>query len=116
MRQKDTIETLDKITRVEVIDDYGRAYVGYTLHSVKMSIQDDGRTLKLFVSKKLKKRWIMYLTDEILGKIYDYEDQIKKDNDIDFYMHHSDRLKLVDGILEIIQDLLKDTLKWKKYC
>lgn len=54
MRQKDTMETLDKITRVEVIDAYGRAYVGYHLHSVKMAIQDDGRTLKLFISKTRK--------------------------------------------------------------
>lgn len=37
------------VTRVEVIDETGRAYVKYNRSDVEISIQDDGRTLKLFV-------------------------------------------------------------------
>lgn len=40
-----------KITRVEVIDENGRAYVGNDL-VVTVSIQDDGRTMKVFVRKQ----------------------------------------------------------------
>ena len=40
------------VTRVEVIDDNGRAYVGYGLESVSHSVQDDGQTLKIFVENE----------------------------------------------------------------
>tara|TARA_R110000772_G_scaffold81651_3_gene173579 strand:- start:674 stop:865 length:192 start_codon:yes stop_codon:yes gene_type:complete len=39
------------ITRLEVIDD-GRELVKYDLKDVKISIQDDGRTMKIFVNKQ----------------------------------------------------------------
>ena len=39
------------ITRLEVIDD-GRELVKYDLKDVRISIQDDGRTMKIFVNKK----------------------------------------------------------------
>lgn len=37
------------VTRVEVIDG-GRAYVARGAHSIVLSLQDDGRTLKVFVN------------------------------------------------------------------
>jgi hypothetical protein len=40
------------VTRVEVIDDNGRAYVGYGLDSVSHWVQDDGQTLKIFVENE----------------------------------------------------------------
>jgi hypothetical protein len=40
------------VTRVEVIDDNGRAYVGYGLDSVSHCVQDDGQTLKIFVENE----------------------------------------------------------------
>jgi len=43
----------DKITRVEVIDDSGRAYVKWDIDKVLLDIQDDGRTLKVFVAKPI---------------------------------------------------------------
>jgi hypothetical protein len=43
----------DKITRVEVIDDSGRAYVKWDIDKVLIDIQDDGRTLKVFVGKPI---------------------------------------------------------------
>lgn len=42
-----------KINRVEVIDEKGRSYVNWNSNNkVSLSIQDDGRTLKVFIGKK----------------------------------------------------------------
>jgi hypothetical protein len=41
-----------KVTRLEVIDEDGRSYVKYGITDVQFSLQDDGRTLKLFVKVK----------------------------------------------------------------
>lgn len=39
-----------KVTRVEVIDDLtGRAYSNYNASNVIVQLQDDGRTLKVFI-------------------------------------------------------------------
>ena len=38
-----------EITRVEVIDSTGRAYTKWDVKDVEMSIQDDGRTMKIFL-------------------------------------------------------------------
>lgn len=41
------------VTRVEVIDHTGRSYVNWNiLNKVTLSLQDDGRTLKVFVERK----------------------------------------------------------------
>jgi len=37
------------VKRVEVIDNDGRIYTKYDVKSVRYQLQDDGRTLKLFV-------------------------------------------------------------------
>ena len=39
---------LSNVTRVEVIDGYGRSYTSYNADAVHIAIQDDGRTLKVF--------------------------------------------------------------------
>lgn len=39
-----------KITRVEVIDDYGRAYVNTKTKVDSLDLQDDNRTLKIFIT------------------------------------------------------------------
>jgi hypothetical protein len=44
----------DSVTRVEVIDESGRAYVKYGVQKVELSIQDDFKTLKIFISKPLE--------------------------------------------------------------
>ena len=46
----------DKVTRIEVIDHQsdpviGRAYTKYNCEKVELQLQDDGRTLKIFISK-----------------------------------------------------------------
>jgi hypothetical protein len=45
---------VDKVTRVEVIDETGRAYVNYLENDqeVVCSLQDDERTLKVFINRK----------------------------------------------------------------
>lgn len=47
------MQNFDKVTRFEVIDGTGRAYVRYGV-SVKLQLQDDDRTLKVFISKNEK--------------------------------------------------------------
>lgn len=42
---------LSKITRVELITYKGREYVNHNVTRVELQIQDDERTLKLFVSQ-----------------------------------------------------------------
>jgi len=47
-----------KVTRIEVIDHQsepvvGRAYTKYNCEKVELQLQDDGRTLKIFISKNL---------------------------------------------------------------
>lgn len=44
-----------KVTRFEVIDDTGRAYVREGV-SVLVAYQDDGKTLKVFVGKAAQRR------------------------------------------------------------
>ena len=47
----DVIEA-EKVTRVEVIDENGRSYVNWNKdNKVLVQVQDDGRTLKIFISK-----------------------------------------------------------------
>jgi hypothetical protein len=46
----------DNVTRVEVIDQDGRSYVNWDDNNkVKLSFQDDGRTLKVFISNREEK-------------------------------------------------------------
>ena len=39
---------LSKVTRVEVIDGYGRSYTSYNADKVHITVQDNGHTLKVF--------------------------------------------------------------------
>lgn len=50
---KDQTFDLPKITRVEVIDEDGRSYVNWDKNSrVRISIQDNLKTLKIFITDK----------------------------------------------------------------
>ena len=40
---------VSKVTRLEVIDENGRSYTKYQISDVKFSLQDDARTLKIFL-------------------------------------------------------------------
>ena len=46
----DSIEAFPHVTRVEVIGKNGREFVQWNCSNVKISIQDDKRTLKVFLS------------------------------------------------------------------
>jgi sporulation protein YlmC with PRC-barrel domain len=43
---------LKDVDRVEVIDSKGRAFTRYRVSDVKMDIEDEGRTLKIFISSQ----------------------------------------------------------------
>jgi hypothetical protein len=45
----DCLTGLPEVNRVEVIDSQGRSYVKYGTHDVSYSLQDNGRTLKVFI-------------------------------------------------------------------
>lgn len=45
---------LPQVTRVEVIDSNGRTYVCMDASKVRLSIQDDGRTIKIFLDGRDK--------------------------------------------------------------
>ena len=46
-------ELLPMVTRVEVIDENGRSYVNWDNdYMVTIQLQDDGRTLKIFIDKE----------------------------------------------------------------
>ena len=42
-------DSFSDVTRVEVIDNNGRSYTKNWVDSVEIQLQDDGKTLKLFV-------------------------------------------------------------------
>jgi hypothetical protein len=42
----------EKVTRVEIIDDEGRQYVNTNTSNVKLSLQDEERTLKIFINNR----------------------------------------------------------------
>lgn len=46
----DNLLVPQEITRLEVIDEKGRSYVNMDVQTIATSVQDDGRTLKLFVT------------------------------------------------------------------
>ena len=48
----DDAQALSEVTRLEVIDHTGRAYVNHKVKLVSLSMQDEGRTLKVFVEER----------------------------------------------------------------
>lgn len=48
---KEKVQDYSQVTRVEVIDASGRAYTKLNIKSVELQLQDDARTLKLFISE-----------------------------------------------------------------
>ncbi len=48
----DFIESYPDITRVEVITNEGREFVRYDCSNVQVSLQDEGRTLKVFLKQE----------------------------------------------------------------
>lgn len=44
----------DFVNRIEVIDETGRAYTNYKVEGTTFDLQDDGRTLKIFITSSDK--------------------------------------------------------------
>lgn len=51
----DNIDT-GLVTRVEVVDENGRSYVKYGVSDIEFSLQDQGRTLKIFLKVESNER------------------------------------------------------------
>lgn len=49
----DFLKNYPEVTRVEVVTNYGRELVLYECSNVQVSLQDDGRTIKVFLRYKL---------------------------------------------------------------
>ncbi len=48
----DFLRNFPNVTRVEVITDDGREFVRYECSNVQVSLQDDGRTVKVFLKQE----------------------------------------------------------------
>lgn len=46
------LELGEEITRIEVVDDSGRVYSNWKVTNSKLSLQDDNKTLKIFIKGK----------------------------------------------------------------
>lgn len=53
--KKNNNEYTTDISRIEVIDSKGRSYVNMDVKSSMISIQDDGRTMKVFINDNKSK-------------------------------------------------------------
>ena len=64
---KEALEQLTKLTRLEVIDNNGRAYVNMAIDKLEFSYQDEGRTLKIFTNGagELQPAWQGLTADEL---------------------------------------------------
>ncbi len=52
LTMKSTVVNTEKVTRVEVIDENGRSYVNWKEdNKIMIQVQDDGRTLKIFITQ-----------------------------------------------------------------
>jgi len=49
----DFLQSYPQVTRVEVITDNGRELVRYECSDVQVSLQDDGQTIKVFLSSTI---------------------------------------------------------------
>jgi hypothetical protein len=48
----DFLKNYSNVTRVEIITNEGREFVRYDCSNVQVSLQDDSRTLKVFLKQK----------------------------------------------------------------
>jgi hypothetical protein len=92
----------DKVTRVEIIDEEGRSYVNWDDNNkVELSFQDDGRTLKVFISRVNPDEREPHSL--ITKTLKDYFDELEKMTDLE-------RLKLYDE--EISKEMPEDFKDW----
>lgn len=44
----------NKVTRFEIVDRFGRSYSNWNVEDIEFSLQDDGKTLKVFLRDNSK--------------------------------------------------------------
>jgi hypothetical protein len=52
MTETDLLKSYPEVTRIEVITDNGREFVRHNCANVRVSLQDDGRTVKVFLKQE----------------------------------------------------------------
>ena len=52
MTETDPLKSYPEVTRIEVITDNGREFVRHNCADVQVSLQDDGRTIKVFLKQE----------------------------------------------------------------
>ena len=52
MTETDLLKSYPEVTRIEVITDNGREFVRHNCANVRVSLQDDGRTIKIFMHQE----------------------------------------------------------------
>ena len=52
MTETDLLKSYPEVTRIEVITDNGREFVRHNCADVQVSLQDDGRTIKVFLKQE----------------------------------------------------------------
>jgi hypothetical protein len=48
-KQQPITHLMQEVTRLEIIDENGRSYTKYQIANIEFSLQDDNRTLKIFL-------------------------------------------------------------------
>jgi hypothetical protein len=82
MSNYDNVNKYENVNRLEIIDDKGRSYINLGVVGMTFDLQDQGKTLKIFVSndaeqeKKLRNEILDELTkfSQLLGM---YDDQLR---------------------------------------
>lgn len=82
MSNHDNVNKYENVNRLEIIDDKGRSYIKLGVVGMTFDLQDQGKTLKLFVSsdveqeKRLRNEILNELTklSQLLGT---YDDQLQ---------------------------------------
>jgi hypothetical protein len=73
MPNGDFLYSYPQVTRVEVITNNGRELVRYECSNVQVSLQDDGRTIKVFLSQKQIARPNRLIKDDV----WEFELEVK---------------------------------------
>ena len=82
MSNYDNVNKYENVNRLEIIDDKGRSYINLGVVGMTFDLQDQGKTLKIFVSndaeqeKKVRNEILDELTkfSQLLGM---YDDQLR---------------------------------------
>jgi len=96
MPNGDYIKPHPNVTRVEVITNNGREFVRYDCSDVQVSLQDDGRTFKVFLGPSAKvtdrKKELHFVISEWWDTVFQRPKRLDKEEEVS---------KLVEQIIEL---------------